>query len=74
MRPIDIVRAVAASVARYRAARRRQDDFTCGDCERWRRCDQPPGGRCLARVEQIESARWKQRQRARAMIQAMPWA
>jgi len=67
-------RRIVARAASKIARTRRQSDFTCGDCEQWRRCDLPPSDRCIARVEQIASANWKARRRARALIQGMPWA
>ena len=58
MRTWDAVRRLPGMVgSRSRlnllAARRRQADFMCRDCERWQRCGLPPDGNCVARAEQL---------------------
>jgi hypothetical protein len=42
-----VVRDLAVAVAGPRR------EFTCGDCERWRRCGLPPSKDCPVRLEQI---------------------
>jgi hypothetical protein len=42
---------VQGAVTRLAVRRRRADEFSCADCDRWRRCGLPPDGNCLARAE-----------------------
>jgi hypothetical protein len=35
-------------------AQGRQQEFTCGDCDRWQRCSLPPDRNCVARAAQME--------------------
>jgi len=41
-------------------------EFTCGDCDRWRRCGLPPTDDCPMRGEQI--ARYGERRQMRDIV------
>jgi len=47
--------------------RRRHEDFTCSDCERWERCGLPPNDACVVRAAQLTRGDWKLRRQARAL-------
>ena len=53
MQAFHSIRAVIDRIARQRAAARARSDFTCGECERWERCGQPPIEDCVIRAAQI---------------------
>lgn len=46
---------------------RRQNEFTCGDCERRESCGLPPSEDCVIRAAQIARGDWKLRQQARVL-------
>ena len=65
------VRSFFADIARALAPRRRQPDFTCGDCERSDRCGQPPSDTCVVAAAQIERGDWKLRRQARTLARTV---
>ena len=46
---------------------RRQDEFTCGDCERSASCGLPPSEHCVIKAAQLARGDWKLRRQARAL-------
>jgi hypothetical protein len=58
-------------VASYFAPRRRQSEFTCGDCERSDSCGQPPSDACVVAAAQMERGDWKLRRQARALARTV---
>lgn len=60
-----------APIARVIAARRRQADFTCGDCERSERCGQAPSDTCVVAAAQMERGDWRLRRQARALARTV---
>lgn len=53
MGTFEAIRGTIAKLARRVTWRRRQPDFVCGECERWRRCGLPPSDQCIVRAAQI---------------------
>ena len=64
----DAIRGISAKISDRIAARRRLSGFTCGDCDRLRRCNLDPDENCIARQEQIARGDWKAKRRARALL------
>ena len=56
-----------ARIAAVMAILRRQDEFTCGDCERSESCGLPPSEDCVIRAAQIARGDWKLRRQARVL-------
>ena len=53
---------------------RNEPDFSCGECDQWRRCNLPPTEVCSYRARQIESGQWevsRDRKRLKVMSQNM---
>lgn len=74
MSVINYIRGIAARVSSGIATMRYRSDFTCGDCERLRRCGLPPNGACVFRAEQIVRGDWKVRKRAKALLENARWS
>ena len=53
MQAFHSIRAVIDRIGRQLAAAGTKSDFTCGECERWERCGQPPSEDCVIRAAQI---------------------
>ena len=53
MQAFHSIKAVIERITRQLAAARARSDFTCGECERWERCGQPPSEDCVIRAAQI---------------------
>ena len=51
MSALQLLTQLLARVRRL-AASRSEQEFTCGDCERWERCGEPPHADCVARLTQ----------------------
>ena len=69
MRATNLIHAVFTKYARIVAARRRQSDFTCGDCEQSDRCGLPPSDDCIVRAAQMERGDWKIKRRGKLLRQ-----
>ena len=54
-----LIRTLLEKLAQVVATQRRLSNFTCGDCERWRRCGLPPDVQCVPRAAQVASRDWK---------------
>jgi hypothetical protein len=50
-------------------ALRRRPEFTCGDCERSKRCGLPPSERCIVKAAQIASGDWTRKGHATTLRQ-----
>ena len=65
---------ISAKLAKFVATRRRLSQFTCGDCEHWRRCGLTPTANCVARAAQVARGDWIWRRRAsRLRTDAIGW-
>ena len=51
------------------AALRPRPEFTCGDCERSKRCGLPPSDRCIVRAAQIARGDWIKKRNATTLRQ-----
>lgn len=56
-----------ARVSAVMAMLRRQNEFTCGDCERSASCGLPPSEDCVVKAAQLARGDWKLRRQARAL-------
>jgi len=52
MRTLEAIRGTIAKLGSL-TPRRRQPDFSCGECERWQRCGLPPSKQCIVMAAQI---------------------
>ena len=52
MRTLEAIRGTIAKLGGL-TQRRRQPDFSCGECERWQRCGLPPSKQCIVMAAQI---------------------
>jgi hypothetical protein len=64
-------RGLLARIAAAMAKLRRQDEFTCGDCERSDRCGLPPSEDCVVRAAQLARGDWDLRRRTRALSRSI---
>jgi len=60
-------RGLLARISAALAMLRRQDEFTCGDCERSASCGLPPSEHCVIKAAQLARGDWKLRRQARAL-------
>jgi hypothetical protein len=67
MQPTKTCPSMLARLAGVMSKLRRQDDFTCGDCERWERCGLPSSDDCVFRAAQLAQGGWKLRRQARVL-------
>ena len=56
-----------ARIAAAIAMLRRQNEFTCGDCERSASCGLPPSEHCVIKAAQLARGDWKLRRQAQAL-------
>jgi hypothetical protein len=64
-------RGLFGRIAGVVAKLRRQDEFTCGDCERSDRCGLPPSEDCVIRAAQLARGDWELRRRMRALSRSI---
>ena len=53
MRTRDTIRAGLDRMMTAITLRRANDQFVCGDCERWERCGRPPSDDCVIKAAQM---------------------
>lgn len=64
-------RGLFARLTAVLATLRRQNDFSCGDCERSDHCNLPPSDDCVIRAAQLARGDWKLRREARALSRSI---
>jgi hypothetical protein len=69
MHVVSKMRRIFHTVSSMIAALRGEPDFTCGDCDRWTRCDLSSSETCTHRAEQIARGDWNERKRAKALLE-----
>lgn len=69
MEPMETpTRSLWGRIAGFFSASRREDEFVCGDCERWEQCGLKPDKQCIARAAQLEANGGRPRRRSRLAI------
>jgi len=61
MSALDPFRNLSDWFANLNAMHRQFAQFTCGDCERWQRCGQPPSESCPVRRLELARGDWQRR-------------